>query len=98
MVKLNDVYELRHRAVEEIELGYGTGTEKVKIPGDAIAHILTPHKKEMGAPEEEIIERALDSPIGTERLEKMASGKKDVVIITSDITRPMPSWRVLPMC
>ena len=37
MVKLNDVYELRHRAVEEIELGYGTGTEKVKIPGDAIA-------------------------------------------------------------
>lgn len=47
-------------------------------------------------PEEEIIERALDSPIGTERLEKMASGKKDVVIITSDITRPMPSWRVLP--
>lgn len=96
MVKLNDVYELRHRAVEEIELGYGTGTEKVKIPGDAIAHILTPHKKEMGAPEEEIIERALDSPIGTERLEKMASGKKDVVIITSDITRPMPSWRVLP--
>lgn len=45
MVKLNDVYELRHRAVEEIELGYGTGTEKVKIPGDAIAHILTPHKK-----------------------------------------------------
>lgn len=50
----------------------------------------------MGAPEEEIIERALDSPIGTERLEKMASGKKDVVIITSDITRPMPSWRVLP--
>lgn len=96
MVKLNDVYELRHRAVEEIELGYGTGTEKVKIPGDAIAHILTPHKKEMRAPEEEIIERALDSPIGTERLEKMASGKKDVVIITSDITRPMPSWRVLP--
>ena len=32
MVKLNDVYELRHRAVEEIELGYGTGTEKVKSP------------------------------------------------------------------
>ena len=30
----------------------------------------------MGVPEEEIIERALDSPIGTERLEKMASREK----------------------
>ena len=46
MVKLNDVYELRHRAMEEIELGYGTGTEKVKIPRDAIAHILLPLKRE----------------------------------------------------
>ena len=96
VVKINDVYELRHRAVEQIELGYGKGTEKVDIPRDSIAHILVPHKKEESRPEADIIEQALDSPLGTKRLEILAAGKKDVVIVTSDITRPMPSWKVLP--
>lgn len=96
VVEVNDVYELRHRPMKEMELGYGTGTQKVRIPEDVIAHILVPNQAECGMPEADILERALDEPIGTDLLEKLAAGKKDVVIITSDITRPMPSWRVLP--
>lgn len=96
VVKVNDVYELRHRAVEEIELGYGTDRQCVKIPKDRIADILIPNKREQVRSEEDIIEQALNEPVGTLHLEELARGKRDVVIVTSDITRPMPSWRVLP--
>lgn len=97
LVRVNDVYMIRHRKIKEIELGYGTGKEYVKIPEDVIADILVPEKEGGTLPEEEIIEQALDGPVGTPRLEDLAVGKKDVVIVTSDITRPMPSWRVLPL-
>ncbi|MDU1854589.1 MAG: lactate racemase domain-containing protein, partial [Clostridium baratii] len=40
--------------------------------------------------EQEIVEKALDNPIGSERLEDLVKGKKDMVIITSDHTRPVP--------
>ena len=96
VVKVNDVYQLRHREMERIELGYGTGKEYVTVPKDAILDILIPDKKACERSEEEVIEQALDEPVGTPGLEELARGKKDVVIVTSDITRPMPSWRVLP--
>ncbi len=96
VVKVNDVYQLRHRPMEEIELGYGSGMECVKLPKDVIADILVPEKKECVLSEGEIIEQALDNPVETPLLEMLAAGKKDVVIVTSDVTRPMPSWRVLP--
>jgi lactate racemase len=46
--------------------------------------------------EEERVEYALDNPIGSPRLEEIAGPGEKVVIITSDVTRPMPSYKVLP--
>lgn len=43
-----------------------------------------------------LVAEALRHPIGTDRLRKLAAGKHDIVIITSDITRPMPTWTVMP--
>jgi len=47
--------------------------------------------------QEKLVEQALDHPIGSAGLEKMARGKRSVVIITSDHTRPVPSKITLPI-
>lgn len=41
------------------------------------------------------IERAFANPIGTERIAKLAAGKKKVVIATDDHTRPTPTGKLL---
>lgn len=44
----------------------------------------------------EEVKRALENPIGTERLSAIVKPGEKIVIVTSDITRPMPSKIVLP--
>ncbi|MCC3866929.1 nickel-dependent lactate racemase [Terrisporobacter mayombei] len=46
--------------------------------------------------ESEIVKNSLDNPIGTSRLEELAKGKENIVIITSDHTRPVPSRVIMP--
>ena len=45
----------------------------------------------------ELVETALDHPIGSPRLEALATGKKNIVIISSDHTRPVPSKIITPI-
>lgn len=47
--------------------------------------------------QEELVEEALDNPIGSEKLEELVKGKKNMVIITSDHTRPVPSKVTMPI-
>ena len=46
--------------------------------------------------ESEIVKDSLDSPIGTPKLEELAKDKENIVIITSDHTRPVPSRVIMP--
>ncbi len=48
------------------------------------------------ASEEELVERALAQPIGSERLCELVKGKQRVVVIASDHTRPVPSKILMP--
>jgi lactate racemase len=47
--------------------------------------------------EEEIVEDALDNPFDSCRIEDLVLGKKNMVIITSDHTRPVPSKITMPI-
>ena len=47
--------------------------------------------------EQEIVERALDNPIGSKSLEELVQGKRQMVIISSDHTRPVPSRITMPI-
>ena len=47
--------------------------------------------------EREIVERALDNPIGSKSLEELVRGKRCMVIISSDHTRPVPSRVTMPI-
>ena len=44
----------------------------------------------------ELVEAALASPIGSQPLEVLAAGKKNIVLIASDHTRPVPSKVLVP--
>lgn len=46
--------------------------------------------------ESELIEEALQNPIESEKLSTLAKGKKNIVIIASDHTRPVPSKLIIP--
>jgi len=44
-----------------------------------------------------LVREALDHPIGSPRLSELAKGKKNVVVIPSDHTRPVPSKVIMPL-
>ncbi len=44
----------------------------------------------------ELVKRALQSPVESERLCKLSKGKQNIVIIASDHTRPVPSKIIIP--
>ena len=50
-----------------------------------------------GKSPEELVEASLDSPIGSPKLEELVKGKKNIVIISSDHTRPVPSKILTPI-
>jgi nickel-dependent lactate racemase len=54
------------------------------------------HHYKASSSQEELVRQALENPIGTPRLRVMAEGKKRVVIIASDHTRPVPSKVIIP--
>ncbi len=45
---------------------------------------------------EELVKRALKAPVGSPGLSELAKGKKKIVIIASDHTRPVPSKVIMP--
>jgi len=51
--------------------------------------------KSAGTPDE-IVRKALENPIGSPPLHSLAEGKKKIVIIASDHTRPVPSKCIIP--
>ena len=46
--------------------------------------------------QEELVRDALEHPIGTPSLRALAGGKKNIVVIASDHTRPVPSKIIIP--
>jgi lactate racemase len=50
-----------------------------------------------GLSQKELVEASLDHPIASPKLEELAKGKKNIVIISSDHTRPVPSKIITPI-
>ncbi len=81
----------------KIEIGYGTKPQTLKIPSERILDILYPNPLSDVPDEPAILREALNCPIASAPLSDLVRGRQKVVIITSDITRPMPSYKVLPL-
>lgn len=82
-----------------VKLPYGKEYLDVEIPEERINAILVSdlhhYKPELG--QVELVQKAIENPIGTPRLKEMAKGKNKIVIIASDHTRPVPSKVIMPL-
>lgn len=80
----------------KFELGYGKGTAGVDVPDQNLLAVLRPNMVNVGLTGIEEVRRALMNPIGTPPLHGIVKKGERVCIVTSDITRPMPTKTVLP--
>ncbi|MBN1895158.1 nickel-dependent lactate racemase [bacterium] len=78
---------------KQFEIPYGHSSVFLEIEEDRLAGILESQVNSYLCKDtqENMVEYALDHPIGSPGLEELAQGKKTAVIITSDHTRPLPS-------
>ncbi len=83
----------------KINLPYDVDRISIEIPDENFVCSLVPGKEEgsLRKSQEEIVEEALAHPIGSPSLEELVSGKKRMVIISSDHTRPVPSHITMPI-
>ena len=79
-----------------LELGFGPGVQTVSVPDENILGILAPNAVTVDLTGEAEVKRALEAPIGSPRLKDMVKPGEKIAIITSDITRPCPSYKMLP--
>ena len=80
----------------KLRFGFGAGFQEVEVPEENLIGEL--HANDVpveltGAAE---VERALLAPIGSPRLCDLVHPGERIAVITSDITRPMPTYKVMP--
>lgn len=80
----------------KLSFGFGTGVQEVEIPEKNLIGVLRANEVEAPASEAEEVLRALREPIGSVPLKDRVKAGQKVAIVTSDITRPMPTHKVLP--
>jgi nickel-dependent lactate racemase len=80
----------------QLRLAYGRAGLEITLPDEAPVTVIEPEFV-AGLPDEEAaILAALRSPMGTLPLQKLVQPRDRVVVVFSDLTRPMPNDRVLP--
>ena len=80
----------------KLEFGFGTGVQTVEVPDKNLLQILTPNEvaHELTGPDEVV--RALKHPIGAPLLRDVVKPGEKIAVVTSDLTRPMPTYKVMP--
>ncbi len=80
----------------KLQIGFGSCPQTVELPDENVLDVLYPEGISAPGDSAQEVARALSRPIGTPPLRELARGKRKIAIVTSDITRPMPSRDVLP--
>jgi lactate racemase len=80
----------------DFEIKYGKGKVEFELDEKNYMGTLLPNEIHFDTLDEEEVRRALANPIWSMPLNDIVSPGEKVVIVTSDITRPMPSYLVLP--
>lgn len=80
----------------KLEFGYGTRTENVEVPDKNLMAVLMSNEMTHERTGEDAVRWALEHPTGSKKLSELAKKGQKVVIVTSDISRPLPSFDVVP--
>ena len=79
-----------------LSFGYDKTTLQYNLPDENLLGVLLPNETPAALTGEAEVKRALQNPIGTPRLSEIVRPGEKIAIVTSDITRPMPTYAVLP--
>ena len=74
----------------------GEKSQDVNVKDDVVLGILEPNEVTVDLTDEAEVKRALENPIGSPRLKDIIKAGEKIAIITSDVTRPMATWKVMP--
>ena len=90
-------FALPSSADMRISLPMGTGTVSAELPFDVETVLPKECTRGCGGSldSEALLESALKNPVGSERLCEIVGGGESVAILVSDITRPVPTRRLL---
>lgn len=85
--------------MKTLQIPYYTGHMTIHVPDENLKTVITA-KGDGYVPEKgeaELVQEALEHPIGTPRLSELSKGKNKIVLVTSDHTRAVPSKITLPL-
>ena len=80
----------------KINFGYGSGVQTVELPERNLLGILESNPMTHARRGEDAVAYALANPIGSLPLHQLVKPGQKVAIVTSDISRPLPTYKVLP--
>ena len=80
----------------KLRFGIGDGFQKVEVPEGNLLGVLHENEVEPGLTGEAEVLRALSEPIGAPRLRDIVRPGEKIAVVTSDVTRPMPTYKVMP--
>jgi nickel-dependent lactate racemase len=82
--------------VKQFDFKFSKGTVQFEIPEKNFYKELQPYPVTIDLMGVEEVERSLREPINSPKLKEIVKAGEKVVIVTSDITRPVPSYKILP--
>lgn len=80
----------------KLSFGFGAGTQEAEVPEKNLLGVLHANEAAPGLTGEAEVRRALAEPIGSPRLRDIVRPGEKVAVVTSDVTRPMPTYTVMP--
>ena len=80
----------------KLEFGYGNGVQTVELRKENVLAVLRANPLEHIRFGQDAVRYALENPIGSKPLRELVKPGQKIAIITSDISRPLPSYDVLP--
>jgi len=80
----------------KLEFGYGRGVQIVSVPERNVMAVLEANPMEHERYGEDAVRWAMMHPIGSAPLHALARPGQKIAIVTSDISRPFPTYQVLP--
>ncbi|MBR0165136.1 MAG: nickel-dependent lactate racemase [Lachnospiraceae bacterium] len=78
-----------------IDIGIGQGTQPLQIADDNLLQVLRANEVSHEPDAEKEVRRSLEEPIGSPRLREIVHPGEKIAIITSDVSRPMPTRDVM---
>ncbi len=82
---------------QSIRVPYGQVSLEFTLPKDKIQAILAPKPYSSSLPEGNIISESLENPTNSPPLRELVKGKKHILLITNDNTRPFTSRMTFPL-